>query len=173
MSAKKATDFRLNKLTESDLDRILEIEQLCFSHPWLRENFLIDLHSKSSCCLAARVKEEPVGFIIGWFVMDELHILNLAVEPGHRRRGIGRKLLSALLTRARKRDCRWATLELRASNKTARELYRGFGFRPVAVRKGYYRRPKEDAVLMLMDLDPGSTKDPPDLEVPDGVVSQG
>jgi ribosomal-protein-alanine N-acetyltransferase len=119
------------------------------------------------------MNKEMVGFIIGWFVMDELHILNLAVKPQLRRKGIGRALLSELLARARQKDCLWATLELRASNEAARALYQEFEFRQVAVRKGYYRQPKEDAVLMLMDLDPGSTKGPPDLEVPDGMVSQG
>lgn len=173
MKTKGSDHLTLRPMAEADLDHILEIEQLCFSSPWIRENFLLDLRTGNSCCLVAREGQRLNGYIISWLVMNELHILNIAVHPDHRRRGIGRALLVELLATATAKGCRWATLELRISNEAARGLYENFGFRPVAIRKGYYRHPTEDAVLMLMDLDSELTGGSPNLEVPDGVVSQG
>ena len=163
----------LRPMRESDLNQVLSIEMACFSSPWSRSSFLFELHSKNSCCVVARRDNRVVGYVIGWFVLDELHIINIAVHPQCRRRGMGDKLLRFLLGRAEERGCRRATLELRASNEVARRLYQKRGFRPVAIRKAYYRCPGEDAVLMMMDFSPRLKEDPSGLEVRDGVVSKG
>jgi ribosomal-protein-alanine N-acetyltransferase len=158
---------------QQDLDQVCDLEESCFANPWSRRSFLSDLDSRDSCCLVIRLKNLVLGYIIGWFVMDELHILNIAVHPRHRRKGLAQNLLSDILRRAKERGCRGATLELRASNEAALELYQGNGFRPVAVRRGYYRRPTEDAVVMLKVFGKGPMEHPTGLEVPDGVVPQG
>jgi ribosomal-protein-alanine N-acetyltransferase len=144
----------LQAMRQEDLDQVLDIERMCFSYPWPRESFLLDLRSPDSCCVVVRMGRELVGYIIGWFVMDELHILNIAIHPSYRRKGMGQRLLRFLLNMAARRGCRYATLELRASNQDARRLYEKHGFRPVAVRRGYYRLPVEDAILMFKDIIP-------------------
>jgi ribosomal-protein-alanine N-acetyltransferase len=156
-----------------DLDRICRIEGNSFPNPWSRKSFLGDLRSSLARCTVALADKRVVGYSVGWFVIDELHVLNLAVDPGYRRRGIGRELLVDLLAAAGRRGCHYAALELRESNRQARRLYEEHGFRPVAVRKRYYRRPAEDALVMWLDLGSGTGPGDPGPEVTDGVVSKG
>ena len=163
----------LESIRKRDLQQVMAIETACFSSPWSRSNFLFELCSVDSCCMLARLGNKVVGYGIGWFVLDELHIINIAVRSDWRRRGIGSKLLRFFLSTGEGKGCRRATLELRASNEAARKLYQQHGFRPVAIRKAYYRRPLEDAVLMVMDFGPRSKEDQAGLEVQDGVVSKG
>jgi ribosomal-protein-alanine N-acetyltransferase len=166
-------ELTLEPIRTRDLQQVMAIETACFSSPWSRSNFLFELRSMGSCCMLARLGNKVVGYGIGWFVLDELHIMNIAVRPDWRRRGIGCKLLRFFLSTGEGKGCRRATLELRASNEAARKLYQQHGFRPVAIRKAYYRRPLEDAVLMVMDFGPRSKEDQAGLEVQDGVVSKG
>jgi ribosomal-protein-alanine N-acetyltransferase len=173
MKTAKVEEYCLEPMREGHLDRVVDIERLCFSHPWPRESFLADLGSGDACCMIARRESSVAGYTISWFVLDELHVLNLAVHPRYRRKGVGQTLLRYLLTGARGRGCRRATLELRASNTAARRLYEKHGFRPVAIRRNYYRQPEEDAVLMLLDLNSPATFNSKGREVPDGVVSKG
>jgi len=163
---------RLRPMEADDLDRICRIEGESFSNPWPRESFLGDLRSSYARCTVALIGDLVVGYAIGWFVLDELHVLNLAVDPEHRQQGVGRDLLQDLLGAARRRGCRYAALELRSTNRQACRLYQEHGFRPVAVRKKYYRRPTEDAVVMWRDLESGTRPSSTGLEVTDGVVSK-
>jgi ribosomal-protein-alanine N-acetyltransferase len=173
MNEHAAESCSLQPMQADHLDRICRIEGASFSNPWPRESFLGDLRSPHARCIVALIDELVVGYAIGWFVLDELHVLNLAVEPEHRRRGIGKRLLQDLLDAAQRRGCRYAALELRSSNQPAGRLYQEYGFRPVAVRKKYYRHPTEDAVIMWLDLDLGTPPGSSGLEVIDGVVSEG
>jgi ribosomal-protein-alanine N-acetyltransferase len=173
MNKARFDKMELEPMRESDLDQVLAIEKVCFSNPWSRLSFVLDLYSKEACCVVARLGGSVVGYAMGWFVLDELHINNLAVHPRARRRGLGERLLRFLLEKAMDRGSRRAALELRVSNEAARRLYEKRGFRKTAIRKSYYRRPAEDAVLMSMELDFSSEADPAGLEVRDGVVSKG
>jgi ribosomal-protein-alanine N-acetyltransferase len=172
MTVSSAEQYELHRMRSEHLDQILRIERMSFSNPWPRESFLSDLRSPHARCLVAVAKGSVIGYAIGWFVLDELHVLNLAVEPQQRRRGVGQRLLRDLLTAAGRRGCRTATLELRSSNTNAGKLYQKYGFRPVAQRKNYYRRPTEDAVVMLLDLNSADQLSSSGLEVADGVVSE-
>ncbi len=91
---------------------------------------------------------EIVGYLCLWIVFEELRLMNLAVEAGHRRRGIATALVLHALSLARDRGAERAVLEVRASNNAAQRLYEGLGFRQVALRARYYSNPIEDAVLM-------------------------
>lgn len=173
MNPMQFNEMALDPMRESDLDQVSAIEMVCFSSPWSRESFLFELHSENSCCMVGRLGKRVVGYIIGWFVLGELHIINIAVHPRSRRKGMGETMLRFLLGKAQQRGCRRATLELRVSNEAAQRLYEKHGFRPVAIRKAYYRRPVEDAVLMLREFGSGSREDPAGQEVQDGVVSKG
>lgn len=99
----------------------------------------------------AREASRIAGFLLGWDVADELHVLDLVVEPDSRRRGLGRRLLQASLEHARARQASTVLLEVRKSNHAARSLYAGAGFEPAGERAGYYAD-GEDAVLMRLDV---------------------
>lgn len=105
--------------------------------------------------LLALVDDRPVGFALVWLIADEMHLVNLAVDPQWRRAGIAHALVATMLEVARKRSMVRVTLEVRDTNEAARRLYLGFGFRDVAVRPHYYPDTREDAVIML--LEPGQS----------------
>ena len=86
-------------------------------------------------------------------VLDEGYIGNVAVTPGHRRQGVGDALLAALTALGRERGLAFLTLEVRESNLPARRLYEKHGFRPAGCRRGYYSRPREDAILMTLEFE--------------------
>src|SRR5438034_3726642 len=114
----------------SDLETVLEIERASFVNPWTREMYLAEMENKgvSYCYVARDVARQPVGFCSFWRVLDELHINNLAVAPGHRRAGIGSALLRFVLAEGVRLGAERATLEVRRSNDAARYLYERFGF---------------------------------------------
>jgi ribosomal-protein-alanine N-acetyltransferase len=93
-----------------------------------------------------------VGYVIYWLLATEVDIHNLAVDPGHRRQGIGHSLLQAVVDEARSRRLNRVTLEVRKSNETAQRLYRSVGFIIQGVRKGYYSDDGEDALAMALVL---------------------
>jgi ribosomal-protein-alanine N-acetyltransferase len=140
----------------SDLDSILAIERASFTIPWTEAVILPELADDGRHLpLLASIDGEAVGFALVWVIADEMHLVNFAVEPARRRRGIGRALLTEVLDRARQRDISMVTLEVRETNEAARVLYRDFGFVEVALRPGYYPDTREDAVIMLLQLDSG------------------
>jgi ribosomal-protein-alanine N-acetyltransferase len=134
-----------------DLDAVMAIEQTSFRHPWSRGLFLGDVRAQiTSLPVVILVGDRIVGYATACYVLDEMHITNIAVHPEERRKGLGRRLLSHLLAAARARPCALATLEVRSSNQAAQALYRDFGFRNVAIRRCYYG--DEDALVMLLEL---------------------
>jgi ribosomal-protein-alanine N-acetyltransferase len=96
----------------------------------------------------------PSAFLLAWLVADELHVLSVATHPSARRRGLARALLAQALAAAREKKMRLVLLEVRRSNQAAIRLYRGFGFRAMGVRPGYYADNREDAIEMILVLDP-------------------
>jgi len=148
-----ALDVRLEEFDARHLDEVLRIEST-FAAPWTREMFQQELRQQEELAygLVAVVGERVVGYALNWFVADEVHIVNLAVHPHCRRRGIARRLLGEVFDCARRRGMMIATLEVRYHNEAAISLYRSLGFREVALRKKYYADNGEDALVMLADL---------------------
>lgn len=141
-------------MRREDVDEVLAIERAVFTLPWSRRAFLVEVDdTEISVPRVARLAGRVVGYAITWKVVDELHIGNLAVAPLEQRRGIGSALLEHLLGVARAERLAYATLEVRASNAPAIALYEAFGFRPVALRRGYYPDNGEDAMVMLVEID--------------------
>lgn len=142
-------------MVADDLPPVMEVEKRAFKSPWSEDLIRRELTHEWSTILLA---EDPLddgrilGFVIFWVVHDEIHILNVAVDPAHRRRGVARALLDELFRRAREAKLALATLEVRISNDAAIRLYEGLGFRRVGIRKGYYVDEDEDAVVMVLDL---------------------
>ncbi len=134
----------------------MEIERQSFPSPWPRQFFLSELSQPHSTTLVARhpasAGGQIIGYIIFWILIDELHILNLAVHPSYRRRGIARRLLHEAMHRARVRGCHTAWLEVRPSNLAARRLYESCGFRLLMTRKRYYDDTGEDALVLSREL---------------------
>lgn len=144
---------RLRKLTSLDLDRVLAIEEACQLTPWTRGNFRDCLRSGYRCRVAT-VDGVPAAFMILSSVLDETHLLNIAVAPAWQRRGLARWMLERALDDALAEGMSVLYLEVRASNHGARRLYESLGFRECGRRKNYYRTVdgQEDAVLMWVEL---------------------
>ncbi|NCN88946.1 MAG: ribosomal protein S18-alanine N-acetyltransferase [Gallionella sp.] len=143
----------LRDMTDHDLDEVLRIETAVHAHPWTRGNFSDALRSAYPCKLL-----EPDRIIAGYAVMmagvDEAELLNIAIDAGHQRKGLGRRLLEAMLVLARHQNMRRMLLEVRASNAPAIALYRATGFGQIGLRRDYYPAPngREDALLMGKQL---------------------
>jgi ribosomal-protein-alanine N-acetyltransferase len=132
------------------IDEVLAIEEASFSNPWTREMYLAELENPgvSFCYLAYDTEGRSIGFCSFWRVLDELHINNLAVFPDRRREGVASALLTFVLNEGARQGAKRATLEVRQSNDPARYLYERFGFTVAGIRRGYYTRPVEDALVL-------------------------
>jgi len=137
-----------------DIDQVLEIEHASFGDPWSRGAFLDLIGDPRVAFLIADVGGEVRGYVVAWFVLDEGEIGNLAVHETERRHGIGARLLDGAIAAVRASDVDSLYLEVRDSNAAARALYASRGFAEVGRRREYYRRPKEDALVLRLDLDP-------------------
>jgi len=124
------------------------VEQASFADPWSFRDFAETLASGVTFLVAADDTGQVAGFLVARHAADEGEILNVGVLPPHRRRGVARALVAEGLAQLARLGARHAFLEVRESNAGARALYRGFGFAEVARRRGYYRRPVEDAIVL-------------------------
>jgi ribosomal-protein-alanine N-acetyltransferase len=144
-------------MTAADVVAVAALERRIFTDPWSANAFRRELAGNEAIWL--RVAEDPadgglLGYLVAWFVLDEVHLANLAVIPECRRRGLGQALLDDLLDESRNRQATQVILEVRESNRPAQRLYERNGFRTVMIRPGYYRDNREDARVMIMTLGP-------------------
>ncbi|MBI3802295.1 MAG: ribosomal protein S18-alanine N-acetyltransferase [Nitrospirae bacterium] len=147
------------RMTAKDVETIVAIEEVSYTSPWTRRMFESELwENPFSFAYVAREEDhrQIVGYTLFWLVYDELHLMNVAVDPAWRGKGIGEELVRFALETGKRRHIRMATLEVRASNFTAQSLYRKLGFYQVGVRRNYYREPREDALLLQYDFPPQS-----------------
>jgi [ribosomal protein S18]-alanine N-acetyltransferase len=142
-------------LREADLPRILEIERVCFSQPWSEDSFREVVAGRTFPSLAARTASgELMGYIVFSEAADELHILNVAVHPSHRKHGVASAMLTYLHNYAAERGREFSYLEVRESNRPAQELYAKFGYKILTKRKMYYVDDRENAIVMVAELKP-------------------
>ncbi len=140
-------------MTPDHLEEVLAIEGECFSSPWSREAFKGELSLAGiSFYTVALDGGEVVGYGGYRFAAGEMHITNLAVKESVRRKGIAKRLTELLISEGARRGAKQAHLEVRRSNLSAQDLYRSMGFENVGVRREYYRKEKEDAILMSKGL---------------------
>lgn len=144
--------LQLRPVTSSDLEDILAIEKASFAYPWSPRFFLQELRVPCARSLLAMIEGKPVGYVIYWLLPSEIDIHNLAVDPAHRRQGIGRSLLLAVIDEAKHEGRSRITLEVRRSNEAAQRLYQSVGFVSQGLRKGYYSDDGEDAVIMALEI---------------------
>jgi ribosomal-protein-alanine N-acetyltransferase len=145
--------YRIRSAVPADAVPLVEIERRCFSDPWSENSFREALESPWTFGLVAQNARGVAGYLIGREVAGTGEVLNLAVAPDCRRRGVARALLRAGLARLRKRRVQEVFLEVRESNQSAQSLYLSSGFRPVGQRTAYYRNPKEDALVLWLPLE--------------------
>lgn len=139
--------------TRADIDAVVELEVVAFADPWTRPAFEAALKERHARFRVARGADGGLmGYVIAWFVLDEGEIANLAVVPTARRRGVARALLEGIIAEARESRIAQLFLEVRESNAAARALYASRGFKPIARRVRYYRKPIEDAIVLRMEL---------------------
>ena len=135
-------------MTADKVRAVSELERLCFSEPWSENALLSECENDSALFFVAEENKNVAGYIGMHKVLDECYIANIAVFPEYRRRGIGDKLLSFAEGRARESGCSFISLEVRVSNSGAIALYEKHGYEIQGQRKGFYRNPTEDALIM-------------------------
>ena len=131
---------------------IAELEKLCFSDPWSENSIAYELTSRLSYWLVAEENGDVLGYIGSQSVLGESDMMNVAVHPDHRRKGIAEALILALSEELKQRNNTCLTLEVRASNTPAITLYEKLDFQQVGRRPNYYRNPKEDALILRKAL---------------------
>jgi len=139
----------LRDMTTADFDAVLRIEREVHSHPWSMGNFSDALRSQYQCKVF-ELGNVMVGYAVMMLAVDEAELLDIAIDKGHQRQGIGRKLLESVLSLARHENMRRMVLEVRATNHAAITLYRASGFEQIGLRRDYYpaSNGREDAILM-------------------------
>lgn len=144
--------LQIRKMTEADLEQVVSIDQVSFSLPWPPRSFDYEVSDNHvSRAWVAELDGRVVAMMVGWLMVDELHIATIATHPEYRKRGIGRKLLVHAVDAARSEGIVRAFLEVREGNAAAINMYHGLGFVEDGRREGYYADNHEDAILMSLD----------------------
>lgn len=145
----------LRPAAPSDLSQVVQIERACFADPWTEESFrrLITGDSAIFQVIGYPPDFAVAGYVIAFAIGEDAELLNIAVDPTFRGRGLAGQMLDALLIELGRRGVRTAFLEVRESNVAARALYGSRGFAEIGRRRNYYRRPVEDALVMRRILE--------------------
>ena len=135
-------------MNEGHVKAVAELEKICFSDPWSENSVASELKNKLALWLVAEEEGQVAGYIGSQTCGDESDVMNVAVHPDFRRRGIAEALVKSLTEELKKIESRCLALEVRASNVPAIALYEKLGFEEIGRRKNYYRNPREDALIM-------------------------
>ncbi len=138
----------VRQMRPEDILQVVEIEKNTFSQPWSEKSFRDTLNREDTLYLVAEEQGEILGYCGLWQSLDEGEIPNVAVKERARRRGVGKALLTEMLSQGKKRGITAYTLEVRVSNRVAIRLYEKAGFRQEGLRPRFYSKPVEDAVIM-------------------------
>lgn len=148
------SELVIRSMRPTDVEQVAMLERDVFTDPWSGAVFAREARGgRDSWCRVAVSPEGRVeGYLIAWFVVDEVHLANVAVRPESRRRGLAQRFLDELERQGRRRDARVVLLEVRRSNAEAQALYEKNGFYTISVRRRYYRDNHEDALVMIKPL---------------------
>ena len=144
--------IELVRMSEEHVPQVAELEKICFSDPWSEKSVAYELTNPLSCWLVAVEDGRVAGYIGSQTVMGESDMMNVAVHPDYRRRGIAERLVNDLVEALKAFESHCLTLEVRESNDSARDLYAKLGFFQAGLRKNYYRNPKEDALILRKEF---------------------
>jgi len=145
----------IRDMLSDDVPAVAAIERTSFSTPWSENSFYSEVYGKYSIARVAVLSGRIVGYVIARLILDEGHLLDLAVHPEFRMRGIAGMLMEDVMRGLQINRCKAFFLEVRASNSAALKLYEEAGFRVIGTRKNYYKDPVEDACIMMRDLATG------------------
>ena len=143
----------IEKMNAAHVPQIAQLEKLCFSDPWSEKSIESELSCRLSLWFVALEGETVVGYVGSQTVIDGSDMMNIAVHPDYRRRGIAEKLIHALVSALGEKGSHGLSLEVRASNAPAIALYEKLGFTQVGLRKNYYRNPREDALILRKEME--------------------
>ena len=136
------------KMNENHVPQIAELEKVCFNDPWSENSIASELQNDLALWLVALENDEVIGYVGSQTVLDGSDMMNIAVSPDHRRKGVAEKLIDELVCLLEERKSRCLILEVRASNAPAINLYTKLGFVEIGCRRNYYRNPREDALIL-------------------------
>jgi [ribosomal protein S18]-alanine N-acetyltransferase len=148
------SEWTIRLAERRDVPELLALEVAQFPEPWSKTMLLDEITNVENRRYTVAVEKKTIiGYLGVMFVIDELHINTLGTLPGHEGRGVATSLMDEAWVDAKARGILRATLEVAVSNNRAQSLYSRYGFRPVGVRKNYYERTQEDALILWADLD--------------------
>ncbi|HEX2546400.1 MAG TPA: ribosomal protein S18-alanine N-acetyltransferase [Ramlibacter sp.] len=149
----KTMEAGFEPMTESRLEEVVAIERRAYGHPWTRGNFSDSLRSGYQAQLLC-AGDTIIGYFVAMLGVDEVHLLNITVDPMYQGQGWGRVMLDALALWSRSQGAQWLWLEVRTSNARAQQVYQRYGYRRVGERKNYYPADhgREDAIVMSYRL---------------------
>lgn len=140
-------------MTAEDVPQVARLEAVCFSHPWSERSVTGELTNPLSLWLVAAENDLVIGYVGSQSVLGEADMMNVAVSPQYRNKGIARRLILDLIAALKENGVHCLTLEVRASNEPAIHLYQTLGFEQVGKRPNYYAAPKEDALILKKEWD--------------------
>jgi purine-nucleoside phosphorylase len=147
-------DVNIEPMRIRHIPEILEIENEVFSSPWSEDMFRFELaRGRISRLYVAVLNDRVVGYLMAWFLHDEVHLINIAVAAQYQHQKLGSRLLEFLIAEANAVLARFITLEVRKSNRMAQTFYRSFHFEQIGINEQYYSDDHEDAVLLMLDLE--------------------
>lgn len=138
----------ITKMMECHVPQIAELEKLCFNDPWSQNSIASEMNNKLSLWLVAVENEQVVGYVGSQTVLGETDMMNIAVHPEYRKKGIATALITQLISTLAQQGSHSLMLEVRASNDPAISVYKSLGFVEVGRRRNYYRNPREDALIL-------------------------
>jgi [ribosomal protein S18]-alanine N-acetyltransferase len=147
------------RMQPADLEEVLAIERASFAGPWSRDMFLEEMDNRNARLMVFRLEGKIIGYICFWMIMDEAHLLNIAVHPEHRGCGHGRAIMAYLESVCVQEGLNRLLLEVGRRNDPARRLYKKLGFSSIGFRKQYYAAIKDDALVMEKWLGAGEDGD--------------
>ena len=161
MTTTSASHLRYESLTDDLIPVLQEIEHEAYPEPWTGGMFRDEARNANSYFYVAYLGDELIGYAGFWLLVDVAHVTSVTVAKQYRGRGFGRVQMQHLIDEALAEEATTITLEVRESNISARRMYEGFGFKAIGVRKGYYTKSREDAIVMELSLAPGAQDAPP------------
>lgn len=137
-------------MQKDDIDSVIAIEKMTYGdHHWSKDSFMSELSNELARYFSVfNENDELIAYCGSWFILEEAHITNIAVNPQYQRKHIGEALLVSVINECFKNMVKYITLEVRVGNKPAIGLYEKYGFKSLGVRKGYYQDNNEDALIM-------------------------
>ncbi len=140
--------IRIEKMNETHVPQVAALEKICFADPWSEASIRREITNPLSVWLTAVEDEKVLGYVGSQAVLGEADMMNVGVDPDHRRKGIAEALVTALVRQLSEENNHSLALEVRLSNAPAIALYEKLGFIQVGRRPNYYRNPREDALIM-------------------------